>query len=167
MDTAQSIVHSVEQGKAAHVIRVALIVVAIFGVALVLLLFRFRGFAHAEAMDQAQLARQIASGKGFTTNFIRPLALWQMETNSGSKVNLGKDEMPDTFNQPLPPLLNVLPIKLSGNAMAFGPGTFVPAEERWIAAFSMIFFLAALYVQFLLTRRLFDQRLALLGAGLM
>jgi hypothetical protein len=167
MDTAQSIVHSVEQGKAAHVIRVALIVVAIFGVALVLLLFRFRGFAHAEAMDQAQLARQIANGKGFTTNFIRPLALWQIEANSGSKVNLGKTEMPDTFNQPLPPLLNVLPIKLSGNAMAFSPGTFVPSEERWIAVFSMIFFLVAVYVQFLLSKRLFDLRLALFSAGLM
>jgi hypothetical protein len=167
MDTAQSIVHSVEQGKASHVIRVALIAVTIFGVALVLLLFRFRGFSHAEAMDQAQVARQIANGRGFTTNFIRPLALWQIEKNTGTKVNLGKTEMPDTFNQPLPALVNVLPIKLSGNAMAFGAGTFVPAEERWISAFAMLFFLGAVYVQFLLTRRLFDQRLALLGAGLM
>ena len=167
MDTAQSIVHSVEQGKAARAIRVALIVVAIIGVALVLLLFRFRGFAHAEAMDQAQLARQIADGQGFTTKFIRPLALWQLETNTGTKINLAKSEMPDTFNQPLPALLNVIPIKLSGNEMAFSPSTYVPAEERWIAAFSIIYFLAAVYVQFLLTRRLFDQRLALLAAGLM
>jgi hypothetical protein len=167
MDTAQSIVHSVEQGKASHVIRVALIAVTIFGVALVLLLFRFRGFSHAEAMDQAQLARQISNGQGFTTNFIRPLALWQIEKNSGSQVNLGKSEMPDTFNQPLPALVNVLPIRLSGNAMAFGTSTFVPAEERWISAFAMLFFLGAVYVQFLLTRRLFDQRLALLAAGLM
>jgi len=167
MDTAQSIVHSVEQGKAARVIRAALIVVAVFGVGLVLLLFRFRGFAHAEAMDQAQLARQIANGRGFTTNFIRPLAIWQIETYSGTKLNLGNAPMPDTFNQPLPPLLNSLPIKLSGNSMTFGAGTFVPAEERWIATFSMIFFLLAVYVQFLLTRRLFDERLALLGAGLM
>src|SRR5258708_24706712 len=139
MDPAQSFVRSVEQGKASRVIRVALIGVAIFGVALVLLLFRFRGFAHAEAMDQAQVARQIANGKGFTTNFIRPLALWQLETNTGAKVNLGKTEMPDTFNQPLPALVNALPIKLSGNAMAFGAGTFVPAEERWISALAMLF----------------------------
>jgi hypothetical protein len=166
MDTAQSIVHSVEQGRGSRIIRVALIAAAIFGVALVLLGFRFRGFYHAEAMDQAQLSRQIANGKGFTTKFIRPIALWQMEKNDGGKVNLGKNEMPDTFNQPLPALLNVLPLKLSGNAMAFARETFIPAEERWIAAFSMLFFLASVYLQFLLTRRLFDQRLAFLVAGL-
>ncbi len=166
MDTAQSIVHSVEQGKGARVIRAAVIGVLIFGVALALLLFRFRGFAHAEAMDQAQVARQLANGKGFTTNFIRPLALWQIEANTGTKVDLGKTEMPDTFNQPLAVLLNVLPIKLSGNAMKFRQDTRVPAEERWIAAFAMLLFLGSVVLQFFLVRRLFDQRLALLSAGL-
>ena len=49
MDTAQSIVHSVEQGKASRVIRGAVIGVGIVAVALILLLARFRGFYHAIA----------------------------------------------------------------------------------------------------------------------
>lgn len=167
MDTAQSIVHSVEQGKASRVIRVAVIGVGVMAVALIFLLARFRGFYHAEAMDQAQLSRQVANGKGFSTKFIRPLALWQLEKNTGAKVNLAKAEMPDTFNQPLPALLNVIPLKLSGNAMSFGSFVYVPAEERWIAALAMLFFLGAIVVQFFLVRRLFDQRLAFLVAGLM
>ena len=167
MDTAQSIVHSVEQGKASRVIRVAVIGVGIVTVALIFLLARFRGFYHAEAMDQAQLSRQIANGRGFTTKFIRPLALWQLEKHTGAKVNLAKQEMPDTFNQPLPALLNVIPIRLSGNAMTFGAFVYVPAEERWLATFAMLLFLGAVVVQFFLVRRLFDQRLAFLVAGLM
>lgn len=167
MDTAQSIVHSVEQGKAAQVIRVAVIAAVVLAVALILLLARFRGFYHAEAMDQAQLSRQIANGRGYTTKFIRPLALWQVEKNTGVKVNLGSSDMPDTFNQPLPALLNVLPIKLAGTSMAFGQYVYIPSEERWIAVFSILFFFGAVVVQFFLTRRLFDQRLALLVAGLM
>ncbi len=167
MDTAQSIVHSVEQGKASRVIRVAVILVGIVAVALIFLLARFRGFYHAEAMDQAQLSRQIANGQGFTTKFIRPLALWQLEKNTGVKVNLAKAEMPDTFNQPLPALLNVIPVTLSGNAMNFGAFVYVPVEERWMAAFAMLLFLGAIVAQFFLVRRLFDQRLAFLVAGLM
>ncbi len=166
MSTAQSVVHSVEQGKASQVIRMAVVGVVVLGIMLIFLLARFRGFNHIEAMDSAQVARQVEAGKGFTTKFIRPLALWQLEKFTGAPVNLGKTDLPDTANAPLPVLLNVLPIKLAGNEMKFPQGVYFPAEERWIAAFSMVFFLAAVAVFFFLARRLFDERLALLGSGL-
>ncbi len=34
----------------------------------------FRGLNSPQAMDQAQIAREIARGNGFTTKFIRPVA---------------------------------------------------------------------------------------------
>jgi hypothetical protein len=37
--------------------------------------FCFRNMANAEAMDCAQLARNLAEGKGFTTLFVRPLSI--------------------------------------------------------------------------------------------
>ena len=37
----------------------------------------FRGLNSPQAMDQAQIAREIASGNGFTTKFIRPVAYEQ------------------------------------------------------------------------------------------
>ncbi len=167
MESAQSFVHSVEQGKAARVIRIAVVVFVLLSIALLLLLARFRGFNHMEAMDQAQVARQIANGKGWTTKFIRPLALAQMEGHLGVRPNLAKGDLPDTFNPPLPSLLNALPIKLSGNEMLFAAGTYVPVEERWIAAFAMLTFFGSVWVFFILARRIFDQRLALIGSGLL
>lgn len=172
MATAQTLVHSVEQGKGARIIRIAVIVLVLLGVMLMLLtpaispIGRFRGFNHIEAMDQAQVARQLANGKGFTTNFIRPLALWQMERNNGVRPNLGKSDLPDTANPPLGPLVNVLPLKLAGE-VKYGPGVFLPPAEQWIAGFSMLFFLGSVLLFFFFARRLFDERLALLGAGLM
>ena len=37
----------------------------------------FRGLNSPQAMDQAQIAREIARGNGFTTKFIRPIAYEQ------------------------------------------------------------------------------------------
>src|SRR5215472_15707386 len=37
--------------------------------------FCFRNMANAEAMDCAQVARNLAEGKGFTTLFVRPLSI--------------------------------------------------------------------------------------------
>ena len=173
MDTAQTIVHSLEQGRASRIIRVALIIFAIIGVGALLLLARFRGFYHSEAMDLAQSSRQLSEGKGFTTRDVKPLALWQIGQHRGAQPNLGQVEMPDTFNQPLPVIFNVLPLKLAGDDSLFGQSapnkqiTYIPAGERWIAAFAMACFMGAIAVGYFLARRLFDQRLALLAAALL
>ena len=39
----------------------------------------FRGLNSPQAMDQAQIAREIARGNGFTTKMIRPVAYYQAE----------------------------------------------------------------------------------------
>ena len=64
-------------------------------------------------MDQAQVAREIAHRNGWSTKFIRPLALWQIEKNTGSPAT--GETLPDTFNAPLPPLVNALPVWLGGD----------------------------------------------------
>lgn len=172
MATAQTLVHSVEQGKGALIIRIAIIVVALFGVCFMMLtpassqVGRFRGFNHLEAMDSAQVARHLANGKGFTTGFIRPLALWQMERNNGVRPNLGKSELPDTANPPLWPLVSVLPLKIASEPN-YKPGVFLPTAEQWISGVSILFFLGSVAVFFFFARRLFDRGLALLGSGLL
>ncbi len=150
----------------------ALILFVLIGVGLLLLLARFRGFYHPEAMDAAQASRQLADGKGFTTRNIRPLALWQIGQHRGAQPSLAQ-ELPDTFNQPLPILFNTLPIKLAGDNSLFGQAgdgraiAYIPSSERWIATFAMACFMGAVAVGYFLARRLFDQRLALLAASLL
>ena len=156
-NSIQSIIHALEQGRMAPVMRAILFSVVLLGVALIYLGWNFRGFAIPEAMDQAQVGRQIATGSGWTTKFIRPLAIWQITANLG---NPPKGEFPDTYNAPLPPLVDSVAVRLAGHTMQFGQGEFIAPVERVIVALSMIFFLLAVIVQFFLLRRLFDQRLA-------
>ena len=159
----QGFIHSLEQGRLAPFIRGLVISVVIISVALIYLGWKFKGFLAPEAMDQAQVAREISRGHGWSTQFIRPLAVWQFEKNG---VALPKTDFPDTFNAPLPPLVNVLPVKLAGSKLDLKQGEYIAPAERFIVAFSMLFFLASIWIEYLLLRRLFDARLAFWAATL-
>jgi 4-amino-4-deoxy-L-arabinose transferase-like glycosyltransferase len=159
----QAFVHALEQGRIAPYMQALLIAALLAGLSLIYLGWNFRGFAIPEAMDQAQIARQIATGKGWTTEFIRPLAIWQIKANLGTTPQAA---FPDTFNAPLPPLVNALAIKLAGPGISFGPNEYIMPVERFIVALSMLCFLLATVVQFFLLRRLFDQRLAVWAVAL-
>ena len=108
-------------------------------------------------MDQAQVASEIAFGHGWSTRFIRPLAIWQIEKNEGAPP---KGDFPDTFNAPLPPLVNSLAIRMSHNSMEFKRAEYVAPAERFIVALSMLCFVASVAVEYFVLRRVFDQRLA-------
>ena len=152
----QGFVHSLEQGRYAPLVRGFVIATVIAAVALIYLGWKFRGFSIPEAMDQAQIAREISRGNGWSTQFIRPLAVWQLEHN---KIPLPKDHFPDTYNAPLLPLVNALPVKLAGK-MEFKQGEYVAPAEKFIVATSMLCFLGAVVFGYFLLRRLFDARLA-------
>ncbi|MCU0781848.1 MAG: hypothetical protein MUF04_12205, partial [Akkermansiaceae bacterium] len=64
----------------------------------------FRGLEGPHAMDQAQIAREISRGNGFTTKFIRPAAYAQVREAKGVVVPFTKFE--DTYHAPLNPLIN-------------------------------------------------------------
>ena len=153
----QSFIHAIEQGRFALVLRGFIFAVVIIAIALVFLGWRFRGFSSPDAMDQAQVAREISRGHGWSTELIRPLALWQFTEN---KLPLPKDQFPDTYNAPLPPLVNSVAIKLAGDKMEY-KREYIAAGERMIVVLSMLCFLASIGIQYLLLRRLFDSRLAL------
>ncbi len=125
--------------------------------ALCFLGWKFRGFAAPEAMDQAQVGSELAAGHGWSTRLLRPLAIWQVDKNSGP---IQRGIFPDTFNAPLPPLLDAVAIKLAGNHMEFKRAEYIAPAERFIVALSMLCFLGAVVVQYFLIRRVFDVRLA-------
>src|SRR6187431_3300586 len=53
----------------------------------------FKGLSHEKAIEQAQISREIARGNGFSTQMIRPAALYQFKDNT-SQFNVVKT--PDT-----------------------------------------------------------------------
>lgn len=129
----------------------------------------FKGLNSPHAMEQAQIAREIARGNGFTTKMIRPVAYHQAEKKAESTVSFRMFE--DTYHSPLNPLLNAAVLKLVGadNAEAWqmAASEFVFPLDRVIATVSTLFFLMAIGVNYLLISRIFDAKIAGVCAILM
>ena len=70
----QAFIHALEEGGWVSRIRLILLLAAIATVYVIVILSQFKGLSNDKGMDQAQIGRQIASGHGFTTKFIRPIA---------------------------------------------------------------------------------------------
>ncbi len=52
-------------------------------------------------MDVAQLARNISEGKGYTTDFIRPLSIYLMQSHGGEGSKVLKAADTDLVNPPV------------------------------------------------------------------
>ena len=103
MPTLQEMIHSFEEGMAARVVKWVGFTVAFIALAIAYDLRAWRNFANPEAMDTAQLARNMAGGQGYTTQFIRPVSLYLLgqKTGAASLTNAH----PDLANAPAWPTL--------------------------------------------------------------
>ena len=159
----QAFLHSFEQGRPAAWVRRIIVVALVALLAVMWFAFKFNGFSVPEAMDQAQIGRQLASGAGFTTLYARPLAMHLGLAPTG-RLDL---PLPEISQAPLGPLLNAATFRASGMNFTFAPGEVVSPAERAITVTTFLFFAGSLVLSYLLGRRLFDPRLALLGLGLL
>jgi hypothetical protein len=158
----QSVVHALDAGASAVWVKRFLAVLAVVLLA-IFYLYNFRGVATAQAMDQAQIGRSIASGQGWRTKFIRPRAVAQLQAH-------GKDVLRrislDTYNAPLPPLVDAVAIFPVKSHWQMTPKDLVAPADKAIVVMSMALFLMSVALLFFIARRLFDQRLALLACSL-
>ncbi|MEI6492928.1 MAG: hypothetical protein WCO94_10300 [Verrucomicrobiota bacterium] len=159
----QTAVHSIEQGRLAPIIRGAMFGFLIVGLTLLYLFAHFRGFSTITAMDQAQIARNIASGKGLSTNFIRPLAILQLE-KSGK--GIPADLFPDFYQAPLNSIVNALPLRLVKSSWKMTPTDLIYAGDRIIAVVSIMFFLLSVGIWYFVGARLFDSKLSLIACSI-
>jgi len=151
----------------------------------------FIGLTHPKGQEQAVIAREIARGHGFSTKVIKPAAIALVEKNRGANgfsAFLDPEgptggNIPDLYHAPLNPWVNscalFTTVRISdalklrtdakGNVDFWGmhKGEYIHPADRVIAAVSVLFFLVAVWVNFLTTRRLFDERLATITVVLM
>lgn len=154
----------------------------------------YRNLNSIEAMDHAQLARNIAHGRGFTTQFVRPLSV-HLITNAHPERLIPdatgvldpamlKSGHPDIANPPLYPLLLAAWMKLVPDYYAI-PEAY-PVEDRpepsrlwtrdgrfWIyppdfmiTVLNQLLFGVVIVLTYVLGRRLFDELVATLSAVL-
>ena len=158
----QNWIHSLEEGGGAKILKGLLGVMAF---AFVMMLYNVREFQNLgtqEAMEQAQLARNIARGKGFTTDVIRPLDLYVLQTHQKSDKLTITLPQPDLANAPAYPWLLAQWMKVGNWTYAIetpeGFNRYQPDQQ--ITYLNQILFLLLLLVIYHLAKRLFDAPVA-------
>src|ERR1041384_1095448 len=161
-DKIQSAVFHIELGRGKRVLQWVLLVLVAVALSLVYTAGQFRGLDRREAMDMAQLARNLARGKGFTTYVIRPLSLWHLKTYREDHDQKFM-EQPDLTNPPLYPLalaglFKLLPDSVFEFAVR-RDNIYTP--ERWaIVPFNQVCLVLTLLLVFAWAKQLFDRRVA-------
>lgn len=138
------------------------------GLAIVYIMFNFKGLTSKYGMDQAQIGREIAKNKGIATKFIRPVALQQLE-ESGKPIDMYSFK--DTTHSPLNCLIYAGVLKLFG---ADNPEKFAMTKnqdvyelDRIIAGTCVLFFMISIGINFILISNIFDTKIASLVAVIM
>jgi hypothetical protein len=159
----QAFIHALEEGGWVSRIRLILLLAAVFMVYFIVIFSQFKGLTNDKGMDQAQIGRALASGHGFTTKFIRPIAYSQFSDHFGA---FPAGDVPDTYNAPLNPAVDSILLRMTRSSWPMTEKDVVYTSDRVIAGASLIFFIMSVGVNFTIAKRLFDRRLALLGMGL-
>jgi len=165
-------IHKFEVGEGVRWVRAAAGLLACLTVALLYLLFEYQNLKDPAAMDTAQVARQLARGEGFTTQFIRPLSVQLLEQRAEA-IGLPHDDAarlttphPDLANPPLYPVLLAGWLRLVGSDPTItDPRRFtVHGPDRAVVLFNVGLFLALVLVTYALGRYLFDGFVGALSA---
>jgi 4-amino-4-deoxy-L-arabinose transferase-like glycosyltransferase len=188
MPFLQELIHKVEVGGGMRFVKIGLVTLVVLGVTGFYDFRSFRNMSTQEAMDAAQLGRNVAQGKGFTTLFVRPFSIYLVKKHNRQNQSPAdpskpadpsriKGRHPDLANPPLYPLvlaalMKVLPFQY---AVPASPKVFWSLDGKFwryqpdflISAFNQLLFFALIVLVFFLVRRLFDSRTAWLSAALL
>ena len=182
----QMLIHKLEVGAGSRYLRMVTLVVAVVALGFFYDIRAYRNLATPEAMDAAQLARNISEGKGYTTQFIRPFSLYLVQNYNTAQISDSltnpapdfaqiKTAHPDLANAPVYPLLlaglmKVLPFNYPVNlkgAFWTSNGTFWRYQPDFlIALINEIFLLLVVVLTFFLAKNLFDSSVAWLSVVL-
>jgi hypothetical protein len=185
----QEWIHKLEVAEGARLVKILTAWLALAGLVALYDWREFRNFHSAEAMDAAQVARNLAEGRGFSTKFIRPLSIHLLERRANEQLAALPPDAPKAVRErfqdrarlrgPHPDLANppVYPALLAGLMKTFSFDFEIPKEEKqvfrryapeiWITFFNQFWFVVAVMLAFFLARRLFDDGVAWLTAILL
>lgn len=167
--TLHDIVYSIDTGTGLKIIRVTLYILILLVIVMVYTATQFRGLKTEEAMDFAQLGRNMSVQNGMVTKTVRPLSMWKMQQRTP-----GEDPMigahPDLFHPPAYPallavgfkvfeLIGVDPFSMPESAR----GVAMPAEQWIILPLNHFFSILTGLIVFSLGKRLFSREIGFLG----
>ena len=165
--TLHDIVYSIDTGTGLKIIRVTLYVLFLLIIVMLYTATQFRGLRSAEAMDYAQLGRNISLNGGMVTKCIRPVSMWKVASrNPGENAQIVGH--PDLYHAP------AYPVVLSGGFKLFelmGIDPFIlpegaralPAEQWVIMPVNHLFTILTGWIVFSMGKRLFSREIGFLG----
>jgi hypothetical protein len=158
----QGWIHRLEEGGGVRYVKRLTAILAFGALALTFHARLYQNFSQPEAMDTAQVARNLAEGNGYTTLFIRPLSLYLVQRHRANFELPPEPNHPDLANAPGYPWLVSQWLRRQNFQAAIPPAkefqTYPP--EVWIAGLNYLLFFLVLCATFVLGRRLFDERVA-------
>lgn len=170
----QEFIHRLEQGAFGRIVQVAAVALLITAVAVTYDLRAFKNLSTAEGMDAAQLARNLAAGRGYTTYNISPLSIHlvkskqaeRIKEQESAKVAVAPQQLmdqaklrnnhPDLANPPLYPYLLSLYLRAVNPDYTTGRNFERSGPDLVIAIFNQLLLGLAALLVFLLARNLFD-----------
>ena len=187
MPFLQDVIHKIEVGGGPRFFRIGLVVLAVVFLTVGYNWRAFKNMASQEAMDAAQVARNLSQGKGYTTLFIRPFSMYLVKKRNLAKGSAvaGKGADPSQIKGMHPDLANppVYPFLLAGVMKVLPFQYLLPAKPKpfwsfngkfWryepdflIGMVNQLLFFGVVMLTFFLARRLFDARVAWLSSVLL
>jgi 4-amino-4-deoxy-L-arabinose transferase-like glycosyltransferase len=159
----QDLVYNVDVGIGLRLIKISLYVLFVMIIMLLFTVMQFKGLRDAEAMDYAQLGRNLMRSGRLITQCVRPASMWYMIEKSHYH-NPKIMQHPDIMHPPLYPTLLAGGFKVMQIPFPTAARARVYPAERWaIIPINHFFALMTGLLVFLLGRYLFDNRIAWLG----
>ncbi len=171
----QDWIHSLESGATKLWIRWILGSLFLLAMLAMYLFTEARNFSNPEAMDMAQVGRNLAMGRGYTTHMIRPLSFKLYRDRAAErKVSLAgllQQPHPDLHNPPVYPVMLACLFKVLPEKMQFGlpAGASITTQRPWpemmITALNFGWLAVGALLTFRLGRRLFDPAVGWMAAA--
>jgi hypothetical protein len=181
----QTLIHKFEVGGGARWQNYLTMLLVVLALAVWYDTHCYHNFDSAEAMDAAQVGRNLAEGKGFTTEYIRPFDVYLLQRHNGTKTGAGPDAKdparlngrhPDLANGPLYPLLLAGLFKLEitdwsverSKTFWSDGGHFLRYKPEFLVAiFNQLLLLVVIGLTFVVARTILDVSAAWLAGLLM
>lgn len=161
----QNIVYQVDSGVGRKIIQALLFGLIALALAALYLVTNFQGLTDARAMEEAQLARNVAAQGRFMTHCVRPLSLWQVGEHSPDG-NAHLFAHPDLLHPPVWPAILAGVFRILRMPEPGAPSAAMVSNWDYApVVVSQLFVLLSAVWLWAIGRKLFDQRVGALSAG--
>ena len=159
----QSVINSLSDGAGNRVMRFAIAGVLVAACFTMYARSQFHGLREADAMEAAQVARNLAEERGYTTRCIRPA---DMDFLADRQRAFTPDAFPDIRTPPLHPFLLSLGLRVFGLGRGEAPADAARADHAVVAPLGVLFTIVSAAFLYLVGGRLFDRRVGAVAAVL-